>query len=365
MIAPYVPLLKGKAGELDALGRLSGDQKLQLTPLIDVPQIAIESSEEVPKSLDDYLDRKVTRMAKAWQGVVTPLLIDLFDTDPAGRTKNGQHPVSYLFESLRRRGIPAIPTTGLDRDDGFQSAVQEVVTADKRGVCLRMLREDLSSAFTLASSLNDLLDKFKVARQQAVLLLDFRKLDAAGSADILATAAKIVNGMPGIEDWRAVIFAGSSMPQSLAEKVKAKNAINVGSVDRVEHQIWLDLLKQKLKRRLAFGDYGVVHPDLTYMDPKEVNASAAIRYTVQDRWLIVRGKSLRENPIGYKQFYSLSKALTEQKEFMGSSYSWGDSEIQKRARRQGTTGNLTTWVAVATNHHLTFVSKQVASAFGS
>jgi Beta protein len=226
-----------------------------------------------------------------------------------------------------------------------------------------MLREDLSSAYSLASSLNDLLDRFNVTRQQAILLLDFRKLDAASSADITATAAKVVNGVPGMEDWRAVIFAGSSMPQSLAERVKAENAINVGMVERVEHRIWLDLIQQRLKRRLAFGDYGVVHPDLIYMDPTTVNASAAIRYTVRDRWLIVRGRSLRQSPIGYKQFYSLSRTLAARKEFMGPSYSWGDGEIQKRARQQGKPGNLTTWVAVATNHHLTFVSQQVATAY--
>jgi hypothetical protein len=94
-----------------------------------------------------------------------------------------------------------------------------------------------------------------------------------------------------------------------------------------------------------------------------VNASAAIRYTLADRWLIVRGKSLRQNPAGFSQYYSLSRTLAARSDFMGAAFSWGDGEIQKRARRQGTTGNLTTWVAVGTNHHLALVSDQVASEY--
>jgi hypothetical protein len=148
------------------------------------------------------------------------------------------------------------------------------------------------------------------------------------------------------------------MPQSLSKDVRTGK---VGEVERIEYRIWSDLVARRLKRTPVFGDYGVVHPELTYIDPKMVNASAAIKYTLSDRWLIVRGRSLRQSPEGFTQFYGLSRSLAKMKEFMGSDYSWGDEEIQKRAERKGTTGNLTTWVAVATNHHVTFVANQVAA----
>ncbi len=146
------------------------------------------------------------------------------------------------------------------------------------------------------------------------------------------------------------------MPQSLADDVKTGT---VGAIERIEYRIWTDLAARRLKRTPLFGDYGVVHPELTYIDPKMVNASAAIKYTLSDRWLVVRGRSLRQSPDGFGQFYTLSRNLAKMTDFMGSSFSWGDEEIQRKADRKGTSGSLTTWIAIATNHHLTFVAGQV------
>jgi hypothetical protein len=360
MIAPYVPLLKGKAGELDGICHLSTEQKARVTPLLDVPQMALESSDTPPKSLEDYLDRKSVRIANAWKGVDQPLVIDLYDTDPSARTGSGEHPVRYLFHLLRNQGVLALPTIGLERDVAYRDAVRDIVAADQQGLCIRLLREDLSSAYNLSSRLNILLNQLGAKREQSILIFDFRKIEGNEIAEIAQLVARTVNGLPGILNWQSVVFAGSNMPQSLADDVKAGST---GGVDRAEYHLWTTLLQQGLKRRLAFGDYGVVHPELLYIDPKMVNASAAIRYTLPDRWLIVRGKSLRQNAAGFNQFYSLSETLAGRDEFMGAQFSWGDEEIQKRARRQGTTGNLTTWVAIGTNHHLALVSEQVALAY--
>jgi hypothetical protein len=356
-IGPYVPLLKGKTGEFDAIREMPLSKKATFTPLIDIPQMAVESGEETPISLDDYLERKVSRLAKAWACEDRPVFVDLFDTDPSARTNGGKHPLVRFFELLRDAGVPAIPTTGLDRDVAHQDAVRQIVDIDKRGVCLRLLRDDLAAGFTLSSTLSDVLSQLNLERDQTDLLLDFRKIDADGAADVAATVAKAINSLAGIADWRSLIFSASSMPQSLTEDVKTGT---VGEIERVEYRVWTDLVARRLRRTPLFGDYGVVHPELTYIDPKMVNASAAIKYTLSDRWLIVRGRSLRQSPQGFDQFYGLSRSLAKMKEFMGSGYSWGDEEIQKRADRKGTTGNLTTWVAVATNHHLTFVASQVA-----
>jgi Beta protein len=357
-IGPYVPLLKGKAGEFDAIRQMPLSKKATFTPLLDIPQMAVESSEEAPISLDDYLERKVSRIAKAWDCEDRPVFVDLFDTDPSARTTGGTHPLVRVFELLRDAGVQAIPTTGLDRDTAYQDAVRRIVDIDKRGVCLRMLRDDLASGFALSGTLNDLLGRFNLERDQADLLLDFRKIDAAAADDVAATAAKTINSLAGIADWRSLIFSASGMPQSLTEDVKTGK---VGDIERIEYRIWTDLVARRLKRTPLFGDYGVVHPELTYIDPKMVNASAAIKYTLSNRWLILRGRSLRQSTEGFGQFYGLSRSLAKMKEFMGSDYSWGDEEIQKKADRKGTTGNLTTWIAVATNHHLTFVASQVAA----
>jgi hypothetical protein len=358
-IGPYVPLLKGKTGEFDAIREMPLSKKATFTPLLDIPQMAVESSEEPPSSLDDYLERKVSRLAKAWDCEDRPVLVDLFDTDPSARTNGGKHPLSRLFELLRDTAVQAIPTTGLDRDPAYQDAIREIVGIDKRGACVRLLRDDLSSGFALSGTLSELLRNLNLQRDQTDLLLDFRKIDADEADDVAATAAKTINSVAGVTDWRSLIFSASSMPQSLGADVGSGT---VGEIERIEYRVWAGLVARRLKRAPIFGDYGIVHPELTYIDRKMVNASATIKYTLSKHWLIVRGRSLRQSPEGFNQFYRLSRTLAKMKDFMGASYSWGDEEIQKRANQKGTTGNLTTWISVATNHHLTFVASQVSGS---
>jgi hypothetical protein len=216
-----------------------------------------------------------------------------------------------------------------------------------------MLRDDLASGYALSSALGDLLARLNADRSQADLLMDFRQIDAAGAKDVAATAAKAVNGLAGVAEWRSLIFAASNMPRSLREFPRDA----VGSVPRVEFDVWRDIVGRGLKRTPSFGDYGVVHPDHIYAD-KTFNVSASIKYTLEDRWLIARGQSLFGDR-GYAQYYGLARLLTKQKDFKGNDYNWANEEIENKAKRRGTTGNPTTWISVGTHRHVTFVASQV------
>ena len=104
-----------------------------------------------------------------------------------------------------------------------------------------------------------------------------------------------------------------------------------------------------------------MHPDLLELDPRTMKPTAKIRYTLDDHWLIVKGHSLATPP-KYGQFHSLARKLIRQREYMGPAFSWGDNYAAECAKGKATSGNLAKWVKVDTNHHLTFVAHQIASA---
>jgi hypothetical protein len=87
--------------------------------------------------------------------------------------------------------------------------------------------------------------------------------------------------------------------------------------------------------------------------------SAAIRYTADDEWLIVRGTSVRSGA-KFGQFHGLARTLVAQPQYLGTAFSWGDKFIDD-CSRGGKTGNLTTWRKVGMNHHIEFVATQIAA----
>src|SRR6185503_18493121 len=110
----------------------------------------------------------------------------------------------------------------------------------------------------------------------------------------------------------------------------------------------------------SFGDYAISSPDLLDdVDPRMMKLSAAIRYTTDSDWLLIKAGLLRKK--GFGQFHDLSKFLLGRPEYKGSSHCWGDEYISLCAVRTQQPGSLMIWRKVGTNHHLTLVQQQVAS----
>ena len=88
--------------------------------------------------------------------------------------------------------------------------------------------------------------------------------------------------------------------------------------------------------------------------------SANIRYTVQNDWLVLRGKSV-QGPLGYDQYHKLCESLISLAEYSGSDFSWGDKRIELCAKREVGPGNATTWRMVGTSHHIAYVLEQLSN----
>jgi hypothetical protein len=361
MIKSYVPILKAKLGEFDALKNLRLSRKAQVTPLLDVPQFSDAAGEIPARTWDEHIRRKSERLIKSWGCDDAAIFVDFFDTDIGARTSSGVHPIAGMFDLLRAANIMSIPVTGIGRDDSYQEAVATISTTDRRGMCVRVPREQLGSAYGLGNSLNELLSRMNTERTSTDLVLDFRKIGAEEIDDIRNTAFRIVSGLPAIQEWRSVSFAASSMPQSLATDVRGGTT---GWIERLEFACWKSLADHSSKRRIGFADYGIVHPDLAYYeDPKKLTVSATVKYTHQDRILVARGFSLKKvGGDGHEQYYKLAKDVVGVPGFSGENFSWGDEQIERRSRRADGPGNPTSWIAFGTNHHLTLVADQVASA---
>jgi Beta protein len=286
--------------------------------------------------------------------------VDLLLIPDGERMSGGQHPLSYVFQTLRPYAIEAIPVVGLLRTEDYLEACRSVVAKDNRGACIRVQREDFADFKDIGEAAGRLLDIIEVKAQNADLILDLRSL-AADESDLNAERViGLVNHLPNLGGWRTFTLAATAFPRNLAGLPPS----DFSSILREEWDLWTNLLAVKeLARFPTFGDYAISHPETSEVDPRVIRPSASIRYTYDNYWLVPKGRNLRDH--GFQQFHEVCRELIQRPEYSGRQFSWGDSYIADCAAERDGPGNLTTWRKVGTSHHLTFVVRQLANALDS
>jgi len=353
----YIPILKGKKGEFDALKGLAPKIKSKIIPFIDVPSVPLKYPEGIPKeSLEKYLKRIAHEISLSWE-MKTEIYIDFYSMGLDKRVSGGKHPLNFIFERLRSCLIYAIPTTGFDRDDAYNRAVKEIIALDNKGVCIRLLKDDIDNVTQCHRDLTDLLGFLKVPCKNAHLLIDLRAIQAKEIELYKEQVLNFINTLPGIADWKSLILSASAFPSSLSGLKKD----SISKIDRTEYKLWKNILAANPNRIPLYSDYGIVHADILEIDPRSMDASAKIRYTLEEHWLVLKGSSLKKSTEKFRQYFDLSSRLKNNPEFMGAKYSEGDNYIQKCADKLVKSGNLETWIKNDTIHHVTVVAEQLAS----
>ena len=351
----YVPCLRWKQGEYQALLRLSSDAKNSLTPLIEIPEIGFDfETRRESKSVDEHLSAFGKRVREKWGKRLC--FVDMHLIRELERMKNGQHPFAFVFDDLRSKGARGIPVINLEQDSACQKAIKEITAIDKGGLCIRIGIEEAAKG-NIATSLETLIGQYSVEVDEYDFVLDlgapnFEPIEGFGS--LLET---LISRLPHLDRWRTFTLIGTSFPRSMGEVKKGTSIIK-----RNEWLLYKSLV-QRLRdsgtRIPTFGDYAINHPDILLLDMRLVKPSAAIRYTIDNGWLIVKGSNVRDYE--YDQYRSLCHTVIESNYYSGPTFSSGDKYIEECAQGTKSSGNLTTWRWVGTNHHLEKVVRDIAN----
>lgn len=357
----YVPFLKGKQGEFNALSKIDRDDREHLTPLIEIGPIEIDPKTGAnAESLDEALEGVAAKIAKAW-GSLDFCFVDLPEFETTARLEDGRHPVARFFEDAKAVDLAALPVTGLDRDAPQLDAVAGTRSVRSNGVAVRLRRPELQNPASLEAELRRVAETLEVDLPQMDLLLDFGPILKSEAAAIRGEAEEAIQGLPDIDSWRSLTLCAGAFPKTVSTEVKPSKT---GELERREWELWKVLIDgERLPRQPAFGDYGVASPEwLLGFDSEVMSPAAKIVYTREEDWLVVRGRSLKKKKYGgYKQYRALAEQIVNSGSFRGSEHCWGDDYIAKCAKGEVGTGNLQTWVTVATSHHLCVVARELAS----
>jgi len=354
----YVPCLRWKQGEYQAALQLSDAAKSVITPLIEVAERGFDFETGVSKkNLDQHLALFVKRVESKWGR--QPCFVDLNWIKPAERMVDGRHPVRFVFDELRSQGCKAVPVTGLARDPAYQQAVAQVHSKDKRGLCLRV---DIAEAakLSLKSAIDGLLDKIATP-SECDLILDLGAPNFVPIEGFAKAIEALIRRLPYMSNWQTFTLLGTSFPSSMAE-IKTSPV----SIARNEWSLYKIVARSLAKAKFrvpSFGDYCINYPNILPMDMRLLKPSATIRYATDDAWFIVKGPNVRDNQFG--QYRNHCRTVMTSGHYFGADFSAADKYISDCSKGAGSTGNLTTWRWVGTNHHLEVVALAISNFYAT
>ena len=338
----YVPILRSHRAERQAIRELSAAARSVTAPLFELSPTTV-------KALEKYGAReaakKLTTLAAGSCGrgemylELGPLL-DRADADEICRE------VEYRLLSLQCNSQIIIRISDFDRRGGIALCTGLFA---RNGAGFRVTPADYANG-DLGRSVA-FFKRIGLTPSDVDLIVDCEVVDEG--QPMKGTAARLEGGYA----WRSITYVGGSFPPNL---------VNMRRNDQYElprHE-WRTFSGERhpTGRLVRYGDYTVQHPHLPDPLPRFV-PSGSIRYASETYWIVMRGEKL-DNPEGpgYDQYIAQAQLLRERAEYRGSGFSAGDAYIDFIANQDKRTGNPSTWLQAAINHHVTLAAQQAGIA---
>lgn len=344
----YTPILKGKANDLKALGKVPRTFIPRLSPIIELP------SPNEDESIDEAHARFAQQLRKYCPAHT--ISVDLHTIHPDGRLRDGSLALESLCAFLRGVGLRFVPVYGFDHEPELWDRVASVARRDGRGLTFRLKPEDLDANEDTVADIIGRLKHSGISAADTHLVIDLGSLTPFDGGDLVrlrSACQDFIEAAVSAADFQRVSLAGSSMPRDVGE-VPVEGGKTYA---RRELTLWAEVLTNLPDRAVGYGDYGIVHP--SFSDKIiATNANAKIRYTGRTAHHIFRGYNLKKD-LRYQQYHELAERVVVSSIYMGRDFSFGDERTWLCAKHEASCGNLGTWVEADMNHHLVCAASQL------
>ena len=304
-------------------------------------------------NIDEHLNRFISRFIKKWGR--RKAFVDLHLIDPILRMANGAHPMIYVLDEAYKHRLELIPVTGLNRDIDYQRAIRLSSALSSKGMCLRININDLLKLGKM-NHLIAFINDYSCGIDELDIVLDIEAPDFNPVGQFARLIHNQIQNLSQINHVRSFTIAGSAFPKSMGQLSQGAHII-----ERSEWNLYREYCGHLTPKEIKpqFGDYAISHPTLLQMDMRYIKPAASLRYTIGDGWYIHKGTNVRDN--GFSQYKNICLKLMRSQYFLGDKYSLGDKYIQQCGDGIASTGNLSVWRWVGTNHHITKVVHDYAN----
>jgi len=338
----YVPVLKVKRGEKQALAQISPELVPRITPLLEI----VERNESKAPTLDHHLGTAFAKLAES-VARYSRCLLDARELEP-----DGPSAAAAVFGRAVAEGISFTPVTGVTRSFDVGSALQHRA----HGLALRLTREEFEEG-ALPGRLNAFTRGHGLHREETDLILDLGAVNDTVTPGVRALTDAFLSAVPDHAAWRTLTVSACAFPLSMG-------GVDRHSYDLVERADWLawrdglHTRRDELVLLPTYSDCAIQHPTgVEGFDPRIMTVSAAIRYALDEQWLLIKGESSRRTRPSV-QFPRLATQLVYghlRNHFAGESHCAGCASIKNAADGAPNLGSAEVWRRLGTIHHITRV----------
>ncbi len=343
----YVPVLKVKRGEKTALQLIGLGKRDRITPLFEI----VERTKK--PTIEAHLDTAFKGLADSLRGYPRYFL-DAREVEP-----DGEAGARKVFSRASALAINFTPVTGISRVADVQPALAH---ADD-GLALRLTRAEFEAG-GMAGRVRSFLAGFNLDPERIDLIVDLGPVDDLIVDGVSALSSAFLQEVPDPEAWRTLTLSACSFPRSMGVVERKSHA----TVERSEWRSWKRIAGTSVARVPTYSDCAIQHPvGVEGFDPRVMQVSASVRYTLEDDWLLVKGVSTRRRP-ARQQFPELAKHLVYgylRQHFAGAGHCEGCAAVKSAADGGGGFGSAEVWRRIGTVHHLTVVTQALRSWAGS
>ncbi len=352
----YVPAIRWRQGEYQALFRLAPAAKDRIVPYVTIPEIEFDFEEWRPKkTAQEHVHPFAARFKAKWGQ--RPAWIAVHPSIADQLMDDGRDILTYVFDALRVFRALAVPALPLDANAALVTRVQAITRNDGQGVAISVRLEDLMKPSPRAR-LEALAAALAVGLDEVDLIIDlgapnFEPYDAFAGALIAA-----MGRLGDLNGFRNFVLVGTAIPETFRDVAKG--------ADQLTRHDWLFYCRligsiPPGMRRPNYGDYTIVHPEFTPIDMRKIKSAGKLIYTTTATWEIRKGGAFRDNP---EQMHAHCASIVASGKFSGPAYSSGDDYIAKCAVRTEKPSNQPWWKYVTINHHITHVLDDLARLGG-
>lgn len=353
----YVPLLRWRMGEYQALERLVEQDKSQVVPLLEIlePDFDFEKR-RLRKNLDEHLGGFAPKLAKKWGGRLA--LLDGGQLSASSRMNDKRHPLAFVFDEARRNGAALVPVTGLERDGDYQRAVRAINKVDNRGVALRVTLDEVIDP-DFGENFEKVLQAANVNVDDLDTLLDLKSPTFEPEEGLVVLVKAALENSQVLGRTRSLTLLATSFPDSMSGFTAP-----LQYVPRREWLLYRTLIQDlgSTDRIPSFGDYGIAAVSFAKGDMRFMRGSPNVRYAVDDGWLVAKAKRAKNG--GNEAYPNLCTLLASSPKYLGHGFSPGSAYVNGCSLGTEKRGNPTTWKWVGTNHHITKIVRDLAMIHG-
>jgi hypothetical protein len=351
----YVPSVRWRMGEYQALSRLSDAAKERVVPFIVVPEIEFDFDEWAPKkTMHEHVKPFANRYKQKWGN--RPAWIDIHPNVQSELVDDGRLPIAYVFDELHP-GNKAVPAISLSVPGSIAVAVREIVKRNSRGAAIRLRLEHLMKP-TVGAAVKALMSAVGVSAEETDLVIDLGAPNYEPYGDFADALIAALSGLGDLSFFRSYIMLGCAYPETVPLDKPGGNLVRhdwhffnafiarLSSNDRVPN----------------YGDYTIVNPNFTPRDMRLIKAGGKVVYTCNGHWFIRKGGAFRDNPA---QMHDHCAFIVSSGKFRGAGFSNGDHFIERCAKKLVGPSNQSFWKQVAINHHIMHALEDISTSGGA